>query len=205
MNESTPRLEPGRGRRRAAEVRRATLTAAADLLFAEGIRHVTFEKVATRAGVSKMTLYKWWPSPGSLAFEAYFDALEPVLAFPDTGDIRADLTAQLHAFVGLLRERGTAIAEIIGAAQSDPELAGALADRYVRPRRRLAVDRLSRAQRAGLIRAGTDPETIVDQLWGACYHRLLMPAQPLTTDFADRLLDNLFGGIAAPGHDPAGG
>jgi AcrR family transcriptional regulator len=204
MTESTPLLEPGRGRRRAEEVRRATLTAAAELLFADGIRNVTFEKVAARAGVSKMTLYKWWPSPGSLAFEAYHDALEPVLAFPDTGDICADLATQLHAFVGLLRERGTVIAELIGAAQSDPELAAALEDRYVRPRRRLAVERISAARRSGRIRAEVDPETVVDQLWGACYHRLLMPAQPLTLAFADRLLDNLFGGIAAPGRDPAG-
>ncbi|MCX4091714.1 TetR-like C-terminal domain-containing protein [Nocardia sp. alder85J] len=198
-----PLLEPGRGRRRAEDVRRATLAAAADLLFTDGVRNVTFEKVAARAGVSKTTLYKWWASPGSLAFEAYFDALEPVLAFPDTGDIRADLTTQLHAFVGLLRERGQVIAEIIGTAQRDPELAAALAEQYVRPRRRLAVERLSGARRQGLLRADVDPETVVDQLWGACYHRLLMPAQPLTTAFADRLLDNLFGGIAAPGCAPA--
>ena len=71
------RLRPGRGRRVAADVRQATLAAAAELLFEQGVTGVTFDKVATRAGVSKMTLYKWWPSPGALAFEAYFTAVEP--------------------------------------------------------------------------------------------------------------------------------
>ncbi|MCK2215625.1 TetR/AcrR family transcriptional regulator [Actinomadura sp. ATCC 31491] len=192
-------LKPGRGRRRAEDVRRAAVAAATELLFEEGIRNVTFEKVAARAGVSKVTLYKWWPSPGSLAFEGYFGALEDVLSFPDTGDLRADLTTQLHAFVALLQRRGGVVAEIIGAAQSDPELAAALSAQYVRPRRDLAVDRLAAARRAGQIRPDVDLETIVDQLWGACYHRLLMPAEPLSTAFTDRLLDNLLRGITPDG------
>jgi AcrR family transcriptional regulator len=193
-----PALKPGRGRRRAEDVRRAVLAATAELLFADGIRAVTFEKVAARAGVSKMTLYKWWPSPGSLAFEAYFDELQEALAFPDTGDVRADLTAQLHAFLALLDRHGSTIAGIIGAAQSDPELAAALSEQYVRPRRRLAVERLSTARRVGQIRADVDLESLVDQLWGACYHRLLMPAEPLTPEFTDRLVANLFTGVRAP-------
>ncbi|MFH8220575.1 TetR-like C-terminal domain-containing protein [Streptomyces sp. NPDC018057] len=191
-----PALKPGRGRRRAEDVRRAALAAAAELLLAEGMPGVTFAKVAARAGVSKMTVYKWWSSPGSLAFDAYFSASESTLAFPDTGDVRRDLTDQLHAFVDLLRRSGTAFAEIIGAAQSDASLAEALSEQYVRKRRELAVERLELARRAGQLRADADLESVVDQLWGACYHRLLMPAQPLDTAFADRLIANLFDGIA---------
>jgi AcrR family transcriptional regulator len=198
-----PRLAPGRGRRRAADVRRATLAAASDLLFSQGIRSVTFDRVAARAGASKVTLYKWWPSPGALAFEAYFDAVQDTLAFPDTGDIRRDLTAQLRAFIDLLHRNGPVVAEIIGAAQSDPGLAAALSEQYTRPRRDLAVERLTRARGAGQIRADTDPEVVVDQLWGACYHRLLLPAEPLTADFADVLIANLFTGIAPAGSDIA--
>ncbi|WP_067677831.1 TetR/AcrR family transcriptional regulator [Nocardia miyunensis] len=200
-----PRLTPGRGRRRAQDVRRATLAAASDLLFSQGIRSLTFEKVAARAGASKVTLYKWWPSPGALAFEAYFDAVQDTLAFPDTGDIRRDLTAQLHAFVDLLHRNGPVVAEIIGAAQSDPDLAASLSEQYIRPRRDLAVERLSTARRAGQIREDADLETIVDQLWGACYHRLLLPAEPLTTDFADALIANLFSGIAPAPHRTSAG
>lgn len=193
---AAPALKPGRGRRPADDVRRAALAAAAELLLAEGMPSVTFAKVAARAGISKMTLYKWWSSPGGLAFEAYFRVFEQTLAFPDTGDIRRDLTGQLHAFVDLVNRHGAVLAGIIGAAQSDPDLAEALSAQYVRKRRRLAVDRLARAQEVGQIRGDVDLETIVDQLWGACYHRLMMPALPLDTEFADRLIANLFTGIA---------
>lgn len=194
-------LKPGRGRRRAEDVRRATLAAAAELLLAEGVHALTFSKVAARAGVSKMTLYKWWPSPGALAFDAYFDTFKGTLAFPDTGDISRDLTTQMHAFVDLLNRNGTVIAGIIGAAQGDPDLAEALSTHYVEHRRRLAVERLTLAREAGQIREGVDLETIVDQLWGAVYHRLLMPAQPVTTEFADRLIANLLQGVAPAAPD----
>ncbi len=89
-----------RGRRPAPEVRTEILEAAADLLFAEGMGAFTIEKVASRSGASKMTIYKWWPSKGALALDGYFHKVEPELAFPDTGDIEADLRAQLHTLCG---------------------------------------------------------------------------------------------------------
>jgi AcrR family transcriptional regulator len=117
----------GRGRRPAADVRSEVLEAAAELLFAEGMAAFTIEKVANRSGASKMTIYKWWPSKGALALDGYFHKVEPQLAFPDTGDIEADLRAQLHAFLQVIRDSaaGRVIAELIGQAQSDPELKAA--------------------------------------------------------------------------------
>jgi AcrR family transcriptional regulator len=188
----------GRGRRPAAEVRSEVLEAAAELLFAEGMAAFTIEKVANRSGASKMTIYKWWPSKGALALDGYFHKVEPQLAFSDTGDIEADLRAQLHAFLRVIRDSaaGRVIAELIGQAQSDPELKAAYLQRYSSPRRALAVAALERAKERGQLRADLDAETVVDQLWGACYHRLLLPDQPLTHEIVDALVDNLFRGIA---------
>jgi AcrR family transcriptional regulator len=188
----------GRGRRPATEVRQEVLEAAAGLLFAEGMGAFTIEKVANRSGASKMTIYKWWPSKGALALDGYLHTVEPQLTFPDTGDIESDLRAQLHAFLQVIRDTpaGRVIAELIGQSQSDPELKAAYLQRYSSPRRALAVAAIEKAKQRGQLRAGVDPETVVDQLWGACYHRLLLPDQPLTDDFVDALVDNLFGGIA---------
>ena len=187
----------GRGRRPADEVRREVLAAAGEVLFEEGMAGFTIDKVASRSGASKMTLYKWWPSKGALALDGYFKRVEPELAFPDTGDIEADLRNQLHAFLRVIRDSpaGPAIAELIGQAQTDPELKAAYLERYSSPRRALAVAAMTDAKRRGQLRANLDPETVVDQLWGACYHRLLLPDQPLTSEFIDALVDNLFGSI----------
>ena len=196
---------PGQGRRPSDEVRREILAAAGRLLLAEGMGGFTIERVAALAGASKMTIYKWWPSKGALALDGYFVTVEAALAFPDTGDIERDLTSQLVSFVRLLRDTraGRVIAELIGQAQTDPDLATAYRATYSAPRRALAVEAITRAQGRGQIAADVDPEIVVDQLWGACYHRLLLPDQPLTESFAAALVVNVLHGCgpdrSAPG------
>ena len=187
----------GRGRRPAGEVRRDVLAAAGRLLREEGMAGFTIEKVAAASGASKVTIYRLWPSRGTLAMEGYFASVEQELRFPDSGDVEADLRTQLHAFVALLTgsEAGRAIGELIGEAQTDAALREAYLRSYSRPRRDLAATRLRTGIREGQLRADLDCESVVDQLWGACYHRLLLPDEPLDTAFADRLVDNLFRGI----------
>lgn len=194
----------GRGRRPAGEVRAGVLAAAARLLFEDGISAVTFERVATAAGSSKMTLYKWWPSTGALAAEAFFARSEHAPEFPDTGDIQADLRTQLRAFVALLSADGVghAIAGLIGAAQTDHALAQAWSTGYSLPRRQLAVDALERARQRGQLREGMDLGILVDQLWGACYNRLLVPDAPLNLAYADALVANALQGASVSGRSP---
>lgn len=188
----------GRGRRPAAEVRGDVLRTVGGLVLAEGIAELTFERVARLAGVSKTTLYKWWPSPGVLALDGYFHAVADSLAFDDTGDVRADLLRQLRSFTRVMCTRGGhALLELIGASQTDADLAASYRTLYSSGRRALAYERLTRARELGQIRADVDVRVLVDQLWGAVYHRLLIPDEPVTDEFIDALVTNLFDGIAA--------
>jgi AcrR family transcriptional regulator len=193
----------GRGRRPADEVRADVLRAVGELLLTEGSADLTFERAARLAGVSKTTLYKWWPSKGALALDGYFHAVEQTLAFPDTGDIRADLLSQLRAFATVMTQTrgGRVMAELIGQAQTDPDLATAYRALYSAERRRLAADRMRKAQAAGQIRAEVDVQVLVDQLWGAVYHRLLIPDEPITDEFVVALVSNLLDGIAPARRD----
>jgi hypothetical protein len=143
-----------------------------------------------------MTLYKWWPSAGALAADAYFAHSEQQLEFPDTGDIRADLTTQMRAFVRLLTHANTGpvIAGLIGVAQTDPELSAAFSENYSAPRRALAVAAFEKARDRGQLRDDIDLGILVDQLWGACYNRLLIPDAPLTEEYAVALVTNALDG-----------
>ncbi|WP_241237214.1 TetR-like C-terminal domain-containing protein [Brachybacterium saurashtrense] len=176
------------------------LEATGRVLLAEGLGAVTFDRVSTLSGASRTTLYKWWPSPGALAAEAYFASSEETLEFPDTGDLLADTRAQLRAFVGLLTggPAGRIIAELIGAAQQDPELFAALSALYTQPRRALARESFERARRRGQLRADVDADLLVDQLWGACYHRLLTLESGLDVGVADALVHSALLGAASP-------
>jgi AcrR family transcriptional regulator len=191
------KTSPRRSRRPAEQLRREIIDAAAGLLLEQGMAGFTVEKVSERSGASRVTIYKWWPSRGALAFDAFFQRTYPVLAFANTGDIETDLRDQLRNFVELMTttEAGSVVRQLVGAAQTDDELMSAWRERYSGPRRKLSTARIAAAKAAGQIRADVDCETVVDQLWGACYHRLLIPDQPLTTTFTDTLVTQLFGGL----------
>ncbi|WP_280402376.1 TetR/AcrR family transcriptional regulator [Nocardia carnea] len=197
MSDSTA-TRRGRGRRPAADVRAEVLTAAGRILLQDGVRAVTFDRVAKEAGSSKTTLYKWWPSPGALAAEAFFTQSAQALEFADSGDLRADLIAQLTSFVRLMTGTGHPITELIGAAQLDSDLARAWSENYALPRRELARLRLQTAQQQGQLREDADLHVIVDQLWGACYHRLLVLKVPLEESMVERLVDQALYGAAPP-------
>jgi AcrR family transcriptional regulator len=186
----------GRGRRPAASVRAAALAAASDLLFERGISAVTHEKVAVLAGVSKTTLYKWWPSAGALAADAYFEQSAPNLEMPYTGDIAADLKSQLGHFIQMLTgtAAGRAVRGLIAAAQWDEGVREGFAERYVRPRRAYGAAALEQAREHGELSADMDAQILIDQLWGACYYRLLTEGDIVTKDYTDRLVDQALRG-----------
>lgn len=188
----------GRGRRPMVEVSSAVLDAAASLLMQEGLRAVTPERVARKAGCSKTTLYKWWPSMGALAAAAYLQQVERPLAFVDTGNIEQDIKTQLYAFADFMNDKSTGhvIAELIGAAAADPHVLDEFVQNYSRPRRQLAADLIDRGKERGRICTWVDSYAVVDQLWGACYHRLLFLNEPLTKGYVDALTRQIFVGIS---------
>ena len=198
-------VRPGRGRRPAEVVERDVLAAAARLLLAEGLASFTVEKVAVASGASRVTIHKWWPSRGALALDAYFAHVDAWMRFVETGDIEADLERHLRKFVRHLQDTpaGRIISQLIGLAQTDPLLAAELRERYLRPRRALVAETLERARRAGRLAPDADPQTMVDQLWGACYFRLLAPTEELTEEFASRLVRSIMHGVAGPAGEQA--
>lgn len=113
---------PRRGRPRDPGVDTAVLAAAVDLLAEVGYARLTMEQVATRAGVSKASLYLRWPNKVALVAEAMRQRADVVPEIPDTGSLPEDMRHFLHA---LLRgkHRGTrALAAVSGETASNPQL-----------------------------------------------------------------------------------
>jgi len=72
MSDSTGVEQKRRGRPRSERARKAVLDAAAELLLARGLEAVTMDAVAEGAGVSKATIYRWWPTKQTLALDALY-------------------------------------------------------------------------------------------------------------------------------------
>ena len=196
-----------RGRPRSEEADRAILRAATELLAERGLAGMSIEEVAARAGVGKATVYRRWRSRGALALDAFvreFQGLQPV---PDTGTLRGDLLATLRAWVQAVTRTPMrkVLLGLVAEAQHDPALAEAWRTQVMEPLRARRTVMIKRAVDRGEIPASTDPDVVLDLLYGASYHRLLHGHRPLTDAFIRDAVDMIFAGLApgSPPSDPA--
>jgi AcrR family transcriptional regulator len=186
---------PGRPRSVARE--HAILRSAGRLLLDTGMAGFTIERVAADAGVSRVTIYKWWPSKGALALDAFLHAVQDEIAYPDTGDLRADLTAQVASLVRLFRDTpaGKVLAGLLAAAQQDPAMGQEFRDRWLQPRRALAEAMLRGGQQRGMVRDDADLAVVIDEIYGPVYYRLMTGHEPLVDDLAATIVDNVLDGV----------
>ena len=190
------------GRPRSERAHRAILQAANELLESEGFASVTVEAIAERAGVSKATVYRWWPNRAAVVMDGFLSAVSSEVPFPHTGhareDIRIHMRRLVEAFGGKM---GRTVAALIAEGQADPELAEALRSRWLSVRRTEAKEILELGIERGELREDLDPEVAVDILYGPIYYRMLVGHAPLEEDFANALADHVFAGLSAG--DPA--
>ena len=186
------------GRPRSERARRAILRAANELLESEGFAAVTVEAIAERAGVSKATIYRWWPNRAAVGMDGFLSIVSSEVPFPHTGHAREDIRLHMRrlaeAFGGKM---GRTVAALIAEGQADPELAEALRSRWLSVRRTEAKEILELGIERGELREDLDPDVAVDVLYGPIYYRMLVGHGPLDKDFTDALSDHIFAGFTA--------
>jgi AcrR family transcriptional regulator len=162
-----------------------------------GLQRLTMQAVARRAGVSKATLYRWWPDKAHLVLDAYRSKSARDIGAPITGDLRPDLMSHLGQLTYALTQLGSAgaVAAITVAAAENEEFGALYRDSLLRERRRAVLDVLLAARRRGQVRAGVDLEVVVDAVYGAVHHRLLLTRAPLDGPFVTALVDLVCAGV----------
>ena len=195
---------PQRGRPRSERARKAILEAASELLLARGLSAVSMDAVAERAGVSKATIYRWWPTKETLALDALYTEWAAARPHPrDTGSLRGDLLSLLRPWARLAGSRpyGRVVAALLTEAQTDPVFAAEYRERFVEPRRQQAREIFRRAIERGEIPADTKVEVALDLLYGPLYHRLLHGHAPLNDRFVREVIDMVLDGVRRDGSD----
>jgi AcrR family transcriptional regulator len=192
---------PRRGRPRSEAARSAILAAAGELLTEQDLSSISMDAVAVRAGASKATIYRWWPSKELLALDALFSEWAPARPDPrDTGLLAGDLFALMRPWARQLAAKpyGRVMAALIAKAQRDPEFAEEYRARFVQPRRDQASAIFTRAIERGEISAESDIEVALDLLYGPFYHRLLHGHAKLTDRFTRTVVDYVAAAVARP-------
>ncbi|MFC0410205.1 TetR/AcrR family transcriptional regulator [Roseomonas elaeocarpi] len=188
------------GRPRSEEARRAVLDAAYAILVETGLGRFSTEAVASRSGVARTTIYRWWPTRGLLAIESFLDAFRAQLVYAETGDPLTDFRALLDSLVRVLSgPAGLVAASVMAEAQSDPETRRVFLEVFSVPLRRESARLLGRGIEGGVLRADLDLAVVLDAAVGAVYMRLLL-GQPLDADWSNRLADTVLRGCL-PGPD----
>ncbi|QDY76512.1 TetR/AcrR family transcriptional regulator [Streptomyces qinzhouensis] len=191
--------------RRSERSRRAIYEAALGLVIEVGYARTTIEGIASRAGVGKQTIYRWWPSKAAVLLEAFLDLVAPVDPahdhFPDTGDLEADLKAVLRASVDELTDpRYEGPTRALAAAGIVDETVGAeFLEKLLDPGLKLYTERLAAAQEAGDADPGIDPRIATELFVGPLLHRWLLRTLPLTHDYTDRIVEYALYGLRPRG------
>jgi AcrR family transcriptional regulator len=175
-----------RGRPRSQRTEQAILEAAVQLLDEAGLGPMTMEAVAARAGVGKASIYRRWPSKGALALDAFLGEFLGGQPLRDTGSFRGDLMAAAKDWIRTIKgtPAGRTLSGIIAEVQNDPGLAAEWRERFVRRVREERRSIIDRALARGEIPPGSDPDLLLDMLYGPLYHRYLHGHLPLSDRFA---------------------
>lgn len=185
-------------RPRSEKARVSVLDAMRAALSSGGYEAVTIEGLADAAGVSKQTIYRWWPSKAAILGEALLEGGLPGgdVTVPFTADVAADLRAWFSAMSESLGDpEGIAIARaLIVVTASDAALGLSLNERLAAPIRRWVRERLALAVADREVRADADADVIADQFVAMASYAALL-GRPLGEERVEATVRVLLRGI----------
>ncbi|WP_437773373.1 TetR/AcrR family transcriptional regulator [Arthrobacter sp. KNU40] len=182
---------PATGPRARDQILAATVSLVRDV----GYAGLSVEAIAERSGVSKVTIYRWWPHKAAVTMDALLES-QDLAGFSDTGSVKHAFHVHLdrvgHFFNGT---GGTLLCLIIAEVQRDPELRESFFQRFWQVRRQAARDVLERGIASGELKTGIDVDDVLDRLYGPLYLRRLIGHAPINKSLCYDLVEEVFGGI----------
>ncbi|MCC3316739.1 TetR family transcriptional regulator [Nocardia sp. 852002-20019_SCH5090214] len=113
-----------------AQVRNAVLDAAAELVFAQGLRSVTMAQIAERAGIGRATLYKYFPDVETILRTWHAQRIDTHIAElvrvrDGAGSPSARLQAVLTAYADIAHQTRSHDREVVTFLHPDDRIANA--------------------------------------------------------------------------------
>ncbi len=190
-----------RGRPRSTETTNAVLQSAYALMATTGLAATSIDAVARHSNVSKMTIYKCWPSREALLIDAFLNQASLLLPLPGAGDPVARVRRHAAAYTeALLGEFGRVQLAVISECISKTGSAEMFYERYLDFRRSATVEIIAQGQRDGSIGSAGLPENLFDAIYGSLFYRYVFGIKPLSAAYARTLVDAL---LVPPGRAPA--
>ena len=186
--------EGGAGRPRSAATEVAILDAAVELLVEVGFGGMSMEAIAARAGVGKAAIYRRWSSKEEVVVASLREHACASIPLPDTGDVRADLTAMLEGIRrAMVGDDGPIMTAFVSEKARNPDLRAEYDRVFVQERRAHLHHIIGEAITRGELPATTDVELVAEVGPAILAHRLMVRSQDLTLDLPARIVDQILG------------
>lgn len=183
---------PCRGRPLDGDLDTAIRAAVLSLLGEVGYERMTMDAVASRATVSKATIYRRWDSKASLIVETLRACQFDEMDLPDSGDVRADLLTCLQAFRATASgSEGQLFNGVLMAMRIDAELARLVRERMILPKQQRARAWLQTYVDRGLLPADADINVFHEVGVALLVTRLMLTGEPVDDAFLVRLVDDV--------------
>jgi AcrR family transcriptional regulator len=150
--------------------------------------------------VGKATIYRRWASKEALALELLMELAAPHIAVHVSGDTRAELLAAVTNAMRALTDTpfGPVIRALLSQIATNPVLGDPFRASVVQARRGEVARAIERGIARRDLRPDADIDVATELLVGPVYFRLMFGGE-LTQDFAERIVDAVLAGYAAPG------
>ncbi|UNK45715.1 TetR/AcrR family transcriptional regulator [Arthrobacter sulfonylureivorans] len=160
------------------------------------VQKLSIERIAREAGVSKTTIYRWWPSKAAVVIDTFLEnhvARTPVREdVPAIDALREHLSSLAVIYAG---PEGRLISQLVAEAQYDSATMEEFKNRFWLPRTRAVTAIVRRAMEEGAIRSDLEPMLVTELLYSPVYFRLLFQSGPLDADAANAIMQSALEGL----------
>ena len=198
MNDPSPQAAGAPKLVRGAPIVARVLEATIEELALSGYAGLALERVATRAGVNRTTIFRRWPTKGELV-RAAMQRVTGALSFDwDTGSLRGDLKVLIErAGETMLGPGMLGFLQLMLGAREEPELLE-LAGEAESSKLAAVLAFFVRAEQRGELRPDLDKQLYLDGLMGLLIVKLVYHRQPVTPEYVERILDHLIAMASPP-------
>ena len=166
------------------------LQAVNELLTEVDYSKFTIEEVASRAGVGKSTIYRWWKNRAELIFTAFRAHTVTIFELDLEQDLRTNLIEQLKKLTTALNHPiGRALLVVLAEQR---EAAAAFFEEYLLPRREKMHELIALSVERKEIQATYSFDLMLDALYGPIHYQIIffnrVPDEQYITQLVDMLL-----------------
>lgn len=187
-----------RGRPRDQNLNERVLDVVWDLLQTRSVQSLSLSEIARVAYTNRPALYRRWKNVEEIVIDAFMKATEDQVPTPKSNypalALREYITALAGFFTGPVART---IAEILGAAQTDPFLLDLFHTRFLSIRRNHGRAVILKGQREGIFRTDINSDLAIDLYAGPIYFRAIARHAEINDQFVKELSDRVICAISS--------